>query len=189
MEKQELSINTLNVKIFVTLLSALLLTACMTTGSTDEVVRFFNDIGFSGSPGAYPMSGKVLAETAYTKHRMYRWEDDIRVEVSGVKNEDYRRQIAGIMDRMSELTGLLFEMLAPGQGEGNFRIEFLSKEGFLTNKTEYVPCYARFREVKEKILKVESGSAWRSRRSSSIASPMRCFMALASAIRTYFPRL
>ncbi len=155
LEKQGFSINTLRVKIFVTLLAALLLTACVTTGSTDEVVRFFNDIGFFGSPGAHPMSGKVLAETAYTKHRIYRWEDDLRVEVRGVKNEDFSRQIAELLDRMSELTGLRYEMLAPGQGEGNFRIEFLSKEGFLVQKTEYVPCNTRFRKLKEKILKVE----------------------------------
>ncbi len=120
----------------------LLLAACATAPSTDEAVRFFNDVAFRGAPGGHPMAGRVLAQSRYSEHRLYRWEEEIRLTVTGPGGPARRQRVVELFARLAELTGRPYAILDSDPDRANFEVEFVSEDGFLINRTEFVPCYA-----------------------------------------------
>lgn len=125
------------------ILSLFALTGCETPPSDEVAVRFFNDIAFRGSPGGYPMAGQAILDTDYAKHRMYRWEEELRVELSGEVTAEYRELAEAAVNRMNEVTGHPARVLKDGEDDANFFVEFVDKKNFNVQRTEAVPCYAQ----------------------------------------------
>lgn len=125
------------------LLLPLFLGGCETVPTQDVALRFFNDIAFRGSPGGYPIVGEAILDTDYSEHRMYRWEEEIRVELSGAVTPEYRELAESAVNRMSEITGRPARILTQGEKEPNILVEFLEQKNFTIRKTETAPCYAQ----------------------------------------------
>jgi hypothetical protein len=134
---------------------ALGLAACQTTAGTDDVVRFFNDVAFRGSPGGHPMAGSALLETDFARHPLVRWENPITVQITGQPTGAHEDQVTKILNDFTRLTGVTHAWHQEGDGTANFVVDFEPDEGFLIHTVEYVPCFARSAHDNGRLTRVE----------------------------------